>query len=212
MVHNEHGPSSPQHLIEQALNAGRPGGELMVIADEHSTVNLRWAANTLTTNGVASTRSLTVIAVDRRPDGSCGVGTVSRSGVQPDQVADLVGEAEKVSAEAAAADDAGDLVTEPTVRYAHSRPGSPRWDEAAASTEVAVLRGFAASLGETLREAEGAGRKLYGFAEHEVTSTFLGTSAGLRLRHDQPTGRLELNAKSADMTRSAWAGAATRDF
>src|SRR5262249_30455064 len=67
-------------------------------------------------------------------------------------------------------------------------------------------------LGETLRAAEAAGRKLYGFAEHEVTSTFLGTSSGLRLRHDQPTGRLELNAKSADMARSAWAVATTRAF
>jgi predicted Zn-dependent protease len=212
MAHNELAPSSPQQLIEQALDAGRPGGELVVIADEHSTVNLRWAANTLTTNGVASTRSLTVIAVDRRPDGSCGVGTVSRSGVRPDQVTDLVSEAEKAAAEAAEADDAGDLVTEPPARPGQPRPESPHWDEGAASTEVAVLREFAAALGETLREAQGAGRQLYGFAEHEVTSTFLGTSGGLRLRHDQPTGRLELNAKSADMTRSAWAGAATRDF
>jgi predicted Zn-dependent protease len=213
MGHNEHAPSSPQQLIEQALDAGRPGGELVVIADEHSTVNLRWAANTLTTNGVASTRSLRVIAIDRHSDGSCGVGAVSRSGVRSDQVADLVGEAEKAAAQAPAADDAGELVTDGMARYGQQpHLGAPRWEEAAASTEVAVLRGFAASLGDTLREAQGAGRKLYGFAEHEVSSTFLGTSAGLRLRHDQPTGRLELNAKSADMTRSAWAGAATRDF
>jgi len=75
-----------------------------------------------------------------------------------------------------------------------------------------VLRDFAAALGETLRGAAAAGRKLYGFAEHELVSTFLGSSAGLRLRHDQPTGRIELNAKSADLTRSAWAGAGTRDF
>ncbi|HTU76299.1 MAG TPA: metallopeptidase TldD-related protein [Trebonia sp.] len=213
MGHNEHSPSSPQQLIEQALNAARPGGELVVIADEHSTVNLRWAANTLTTNGVASTRSLRVIAIDRHPDGTCGVGTVSRSGVRADQVAGLVRAAEKAAADAAPADDAGELVTDGMARYGQRpRLGAPGWDEAAASTEVAALRGFAARLGETLREAQGAGRKLYGFAEHEVTSTFLGTSRGLRLRHDQPTGRLELNAKSGDMTRSAWAGAATRDF
>ncbi len=213
MGRSEHAPSSPQHLIEQALDAARPGGELIVIADEHSTVNLRWAANTLTTNGVASTRSLTVIAIDRDPDGRCGVGTVSRSGVRSDQVADLVREAEKAAADASPAEDAGELVTEGTARYEQrSHPEGTRWDDAAASTEVTALRGFAASLGETLREAQGAGRQLYGFAEHEVTTTFLGTSTGLRLRHDQPTGRLELNAKSADMTRSAWAGAATRDF
>jgi predicted Zn-dependent protease len=53
---------------------------------------------------------------------------------------------------------------------------------------------------------------LFGFAEHTVSSIYLGSSTGLRLRHDQPTGRLEINAKSADLSRSAWAGASTRDF
>ena len=79
-------------------------------------------------------------------------------------------------------------------------------------TEIGVLRDFAAALGQTLRAAQAVDRKLYGFAEHELTSTFLGTSAGLRKRHDQPSGRVELNAKSADMVRSAWTGVATRDF
>ena len=45
-----------------------------------------------------------------------------------------------------------------------------------------------------------------------MTTTYLGTSTGLRLRHDQPTGTLELNGKSPDCTRSAWAGRGTRDF
>ena len=198
---------APQELVERALAAGRPGGDLVVISDEHSTVNLRWAGNTLTTNGVASTRSLTVIAIDRRADGTCGVGMVSRAGVGLGQVAELVAEAEKAGADASPAEDAGELAGAAT-----GRSVSGEWDAPAAMTEVGVLRGFAAELGETLRAAEGAGRRLYGFAEHEVTSTFLGTSAGLRLRHDQPSGRLELNAKSADLARSAWAGAATRDF
>ena len=75
-----------------------------------------------------------------------------------------------------------------------------------------MLADFAVALGETLRAARATGRKLYGFAEHEMASTFLGTSTGLRRRHDQPTGRVELNAKSDDMARSAWTGVATRDF
>lgn len=45
-----------------------------------------------------------------------------------------------------------------------------------------------------------------------MVSSYLGTSTGLRLRHDQPTGTVELNAKTADLSGSAWAGAATRDF
>jgi predicted Zn-dependent protease len=92
-----------------------------------------------------------------------------------------------------------------------SGPGAG-WDSPPARTEIGVLRGFADQLGSVLRSAEGAGRKLYGFAEHQMTSVFMGTSAGTRLRHDQPGGRVELNAKSADMSRSAWGGVPTRDF
>ena len=71
---------------------------------------------------------------------------------------------------------------------------------------------FADELGAAFAAAQSTGRKLYGFAEHTVTSSFLGTSAGLRLRHDQPTGKVDMNAKSADLARSAWAGQGTQDF
>jgi predicted Zn-dependent protease len=199
---------TPQDTVERALAAARPGGETVVIADESSTANLRWAGNTLTTNGVASSRSLTVISVDRRAGGGAGVGMVARSGVTPGQVEDLVREAEKAAAEASPAEDAAELVT----GEAGYRSESSAWSAAPSATDFGVFRSFATQLGQTLRAAEAAGRKLYGFAEHDVTSTFVGTSKGVRARHDQPAGRLELNAKSADLTRSAWAGAATRDF
>jgi predicted Zn-dependent protease len=198
----------PQDTVERALALARPGGDCVVIADETSTANLRWAGNTLTTNGVAASRSLTVISVDRRADGTTGVGTVARSGVTPGQVEDVVREAEKAAAEASAAEDAADLVPGET----RDRSESALWSAPPGATDFAVFSSFAAQLGETLRAAEATGRKLYGFAEHGVTSTFLGTSAGVRARYDQPAGRLELNAKSADLARSAWAGAATRDF
>ena len=45
-----------------------------------------------------------------------------------------------------------------------------------------------------------------------MSTTYLGSSTGLRRRGVQPTGRLELNAKTADLTASAWVGRATRDF
>jgi predicted Zn-dependent protease len=198
---------SPQETVERALAAARPGGETVVIADESSTANLRWAGNTLTTNGVAASRSLTVISIDRRADGTASVGMVARSGVTPGQVADLVQQAEKAAADSEPAEDAAELVTGDA-----SDCSAASWSQAPGATDFGVFRSFAARLGDTLREAEAAGRKLYGFAEHEVTSTFLGTSAGVRARYDQPGGRLELNAKSADLSRSAWTGAATRDF
>ncbi|WP_446047993.1 metallopeptidase TldD-related protein, partial [Streptomyces olivaceus] len=91
-------------------------------------------------------------------------------------------------------------------------PASPNFTDAPAETSSAVFADFAPALGEAFARARAGGRELYGFANHEMTSTYVGTSTGLRLRHDQPNGTLELNAKSPDRTRSAWAGRATRDF
>jgi predicted Zn-dependent protease len=202
---------TPQDTVERAL-AASGSDDCVVIAEETSAANLRWAGNTLTTNGVSGSRRLTVIAIDRRGDGAAA-GVVSRAGVRPDQIEDVVREAEHAAAEGPPAEDAGDLPgAAQTGPFGIINSGEPGWGSPPGRTEIGVLRDFAAALGETLRAAQAVGRKLYGFAEHELASTFLGTSAGLRQRHDQPTGRVELNAKSADLTRSAWAGAATRDF
>ena len=122
-----------------------------MIADESSTANLRWAGNTLTTNGVAASRSLTVISVDRRADGTAGVGMVARSGVTPGQVEDLVREAEKAAAEASAAEDAADLVTGET----SYRSESSAWSATPSATDFGVFRSFSAQLGETLRGRRG---------------------------------------------------------
>ena len=197
----------PQDVVERALSLSK-SDDCVVIADETSNANLRWAGNTLTTNGVARSRRLTVIAIDRHGDGAAA-GVVSRAGVTDDQIEDVVRAAEKEAASSAPAEDAAPLPGPEETGAAGAGAG---WSNAPEQTGIGVLADFAAQLGEALRAAGPAGQKLYGFAEHELTSTFLGSSSGLRLRHDQPTGKVELNAKSADLTRSAWAGEATRDF
>jgi predicted Zn-dependent protease len=198
---------SPQQAVERALAAAR-GDDCIVIADESSSANLRWAGNTLTTNGVSRSRQLTVIAIRRSGDGA-RAGVVSRAGVRDDQIAAIVAEAEYAAAQAEPAEDAQLLATPADIGPAWA---DGRWDDAPAATEIGVFSPFAAELGHAFAAAASGGRKLYGFAEHQLSSTYTGTSTGLRLRHDQPTGRLELNAKSADLARSAWAGASTRDF
>jgi len=75
-----------------------------------------------------------------------------------------------------------------------------------------VFSTLAPALGEAFERSLSNDRLLFGYAEHELRSTYLGSSAGVRLRHDQPTGRLDLNAKSRDYSRSAWVGAASNDF
>ncbi|MDX6332693.1 MAG: hypothetical protein QOG05_33 [Streptosporangiaceae bacterium] len=199
----------PQDMVERALAAAR-SGDCIVIADESSSANLRWAGNTLTTNGVARSRQLTVIAISRRPAGT-SVGVVSRAGVRDDQVEDVVRAAEQAAADGSPAEDAEPLLG-PDDDAVRKIPGAARWDDPVASTEIGVFSGFAADLGGAFEAAQGSARKLYGYAEHSLNGTFLGTSTGLRLRHDQPSGKVELNAKSADLARSAWAGCATRDF
>ncbi|MEU2658018.1 metallopeptidase TldD-related protein [Streptomyces sp. NPDC007325] len=194
--------SKPYEIVERALELSRADG-CVVIADEESSANLRWAGNALTTNGVTRGRTLTVIATVDGAEGTAS-GVVSRSAVTADDLEPLVRAAEAAARAAGPAEDAQPLV--------EGVPSSPDFTDAPAETSSAVFADFAPALGEAFARARAGGRELYGFANHELTSTYLGTSTGLRLRHDQPNGTLELNAKSPDRTRSAWAGRSTRDF
>ncbi|MGW3246728.1 metallopeptidase TldD-related protein [Streptomyces sp. NPDC001070] len=194
--------SKPHEIVERALELSRADG-CVVIADEGSSANLRWAGNALTTNGVTRGRTLTVIATVNGAQGTAS-GVVSRAAVTADELEPLVRAAEAAARDAGPAEDAQPLV--------EGIPASSSFTEPPAETSSEVFAAFAPALGESFAAARAGGRRLYGFAYHSVTSTYLGTSTGLRLRHDQPSGTLELNAKSEDMSRSAWAGAATRDF
>ncbi|MGW0700291.1 metallopeptidase TldD-related protein [Streptomyces sp. NPDC002867] len=192
----------PHEIVERALELSTADG-CVVIADEHSSANLRWAGNALTTNGVTRGRTLTVVATVDGSEGTAS-GVVSQSAVTADDLERLVRAAEDAARSAGPAEDARPLV--------EGVAPSPDFTDAPAETSSAVFGDFAPALGEAFARARAGGRELYGFANHELTSTYLGTSTGLRLRHDQPTGTLELNAKSPDRMRSAWEGRSTRDF
>ncbi|MEU9718206.1 metallopeptidase TldD-related protein [Streptomyces sp. NPDC047976] len=194
--------TKPHEIVERALELSTADG-CVVIADEESSANLRWAGNALTTNGVTRGRTLTVIATVDGKEGTAS-GVVSRSAVTAADLEPLVRAAEAAARAGGPAEDAQPLVT--------GTPASPDFTDAPDETSSAVFADFAPALGEAFARARAGGRELYGFANHELTSTYVGTSTGLRLRHDQPNGTLELNAKSPDRLRSAWAGRATRDF
>ncbi|GAA1719407.1 metallopeptidase TldD-related protein [Streptomyces yatensis] len=199
----------PHEIVERALELSRADG-CVVIANESSTANLRWAGNALTTNGVTRGRTLTVVATVNGGQGTAS-GVVSRSAVTADELEPLVRAAEAAAREAEPAEDA-----QPLVERDAGAAVSPGFTDSPAVTSSEVFADFAPALGESFARARAGGRELYGFAHHELVSSYLGTSTGLRLRHDQPTGTLEVNAKSAGngkaAPRSAWAGRATRDF
>ncbi|MFL6173577.1 MAG: metallopeptidase TldD-related protein [Marmoricola sp.] len=187
----------PQHLVEHALEAST-ADQCVVIVQDSAAANLRWANNTLTTNGVMHSVGVTVISF-------VGTGNASVSGTaaSPEQVTALVEQADVAARAAQPAEDRADLI---------SAPVAGDWDDAPGVTSIDVYRDFAKALGTEFEQAQGAGRILYGFVSHEVTTTYLGSSTGLRLRHEQPTGHYGCTGKPADLSSSAWVGGATRDF
>ncbi|WP_232676831.1 metallopeptidase TldD-related protein [Nocardioides sp. R-C-SC26] len=196
---------SPQELAERGLAASR-SSDCIVLVHVRSAANLRWADNTLTTNGVSRGCDVTVIAVVRTAD---GVATASVSGVATTiaDVTALVGRADEAASASTAAVDAHPLLAPEDVR-----DNGATWDQAPATTDISVYGSIAPALGDVFSRARGAGRRLYGFVNHEMVTTYLASSTGVRLRHAQPTGHLGCTGKTADLGASAWVGQPTRDF
>jgi predicted Zn-dependent protease len=191
----------PQDLVEQALkSASLP---CVVWATERTEANLRWANNALITNGDMRSRRLSVTAT-AEVEGGTAAGTVAQEIATAEEVSAVVAAAEQLARTGRPAEDAAPMVE----NYAHNDV----WADPPETTSIEVLEELAKGLGVALDRAEAARQLLYGFAEHAVETTYLGSSTGLRRRGVQPTGRLELNAKTVDLAASAWLGRTTRDF
>jgi len=191
------GNGRPQGLVEHALETST-SEHCLVIVNDSTSANLRWANNTLTTNGVMHSIDVTVIAFQ-----GAGNASVSGTAASPEQVTALVESADHAAGLADAAEDRAELVV---------GDAAPDWDEPSGETSIQVFDRFAAELGEAFKQADAEKRILYGFVSHEVSTTYLGSSTGLRLRHVQPTGHYGCTGKNAELTNSAWVGGATRDF
>jgi predicted Zn-dependent protease len=189
----------PAHeVVEAALERSSLDG-CVVLVRERSSVNVRFAVNTTTSNGLRRSRDVTVISVLDGADGP-SVGVVTQGGDV--DVAALVGESEALARRATTASDAAPLV---------AGGADAAFTDGAPETSFDELRHVVAGLTTAFPEAARRGVTLAGFAEHELETTYLGTSTGLRRRHVQPTGQLQLNARSGRPGGSAWtsAGAAS---
>lgn len=194
---------SPQELAERALAAAGPAA--VVLVEHTSTADLRWARSTLTTNGERNGLTLTVIAFHERTD---GVGTATLSVTGPD-AAGAVAVAEAARSAAVAAPNATDAA--PLI-HPEQAPTGLDWSEPAALTSARALTGLTGRLGDALRAGNADGVEHFGYAEHSVSTTWLASTTGVRLRWAQPSGRIEMTAKSHQRTRSAWQGAANEDL
>jgi predicted Zn-dependent protease len=178
-------------VVEKVLALSKADG-CVVIYVESSTVDLRWASSTLTTNGSRRDRHLVVVSV-------IGTSVGVRSASLLDDLEGLVRASEQAARESGQDEDYGPLV---------AGPADADFSAAAETTTTAVFEQLARDLGEAFR---GDARQ-YGYATHSVETTWLGSSTGLRRRHVQPTGYVEMTAKNDNRGGSSWVGQHTRDF
>jgi predicted Zn-dependent protease len=189
-----------QRVVDTALaEAARLGkaDETIVLVTDRADAALRWAGNSMTTNGESVSRTTTVISIVRQRD-TAHVGSVRSSDVDPAVTAALVAASQRAAVAAPEARDG-----------APPLPGADvpaDWDAPVPDTSAGVFSALAGPLAQGFRGAD----RLYGYARHIVETTFLATSNGLRRRYTQPTGSVEINAKRDGA--SAWAGVSTPDF
>jgi predicted Zn-dependent protease len=189
-----------QQVIDIALQTAAKLGraaETVVLVTDRSATSLRWANNSMTTNGVSTARQTTVISVVRHGD-TARVGSLTTAEVEPSAIEELVAASQSAAVAAPEARDAAPLLS------GNTAPDD--WDTPIASTGPEVFSGIADPLARAFRGAD----QLYGFAQHTVETRFLATSTGLRRRYTQPAGSVEINAKRDGA--SAWAGVGTPDF
>ncbi|WP_054813203.1 metallopeptidase TldD-related protein [Nocardia arizonensis] len=174
----------------------------MVIVSDGSEATLRWAGNSMTTNGSTVFRDWSVVSIFRDGPHSARVGSVGSTSVDPADIESVVRASEAAARDGEPAKDAMPLLDSPTE--------AADWTAEPERTGIEV---FTAAARDLAAGFDGADR-LYGFAEHRLVTTWLGTSTGLRRRYAQPTGSVEINGKrgeGADLA-SAWVGVGTVDF
>ena len=191
----------PQDLIEKIL-ARSTSADCIVLVEQSTEANLRWAESTLTTNGMIASQSVTVLSFVE-VTGGMAVGAATRTAVEETDIEGLLKESVEAASASGLADDYMPLLTNRQIGdWAASHP----------ETGPEAFSRIAPELGDMFSRSKADSIELFGYAEHSSKTTWLGSKGGLRLRHDQPAGRIEVTAKSHNRSRSTWAGRSTRDF
>ena len=178
--------------------------DLVASSSHNASASLRWANNTLTTNGYGWSNNLTVVAYVSS-SGGISTATVSES----DPNFDIFFVRTLVDRAIAAA-----LAGEPAKFNSPLEKGiiHGNWDAAPNVFDLTVIGSITPSLGEVLKHGAAAGRSHSGYAEHGVASSWTGSLSGIRIRDDVEDGRVEMTSRSGDGVSSAWEGLHSRSF
>ena len=183
-----------EHGVAEASAAGADG--CVVLVEEGSHADVRFALNTTTTNGVNRSRTVSVVVM-----ASGSAGTATRTGVVGlDGVREMVAAALADAVQAPPAEDAFSLLVPAETRPARDFSLGPE------ETDSGALEPVLSSLSGAFGRARARDAVLAGFAELDLATLYLGSSTGVRLSHAQPTGSVNLVGRTADGTGSAWVG------
>ena len=178
--------------------------DLVAVSSHDSSAALRWANNTLTSNGYSWSNSLTLVAYVAK-DG----GVATSKLYEADQAFDAASVRALVDRAVALAKD-----SEPAKR-SYILPGDITfgdWDAAPFLTDLTLIGNVTPSLGDVLTQGARDNRNHSGYAEHGRVSTWTGSLSGIRIREDNEDGRVEMTSRSNDGARSAWEGIHSRTF
>ncbi|MEO0971583.1 MAG: metallopeptidase TldD-related protein [Pseudomonadota bacterium] len=180
---------SAQEIAERCLREASSSGECIAVVDEVSSVHARFVGGQLTSSSQTQHRRLTLATLDGQ-----ALGLATRTGLdQPDALRSTV--------VAARANSAPRTEASPLVASDESATSND-WSAAPAQVGPDALAGVAAHTRAT------QGGTPHGFAEERVTTTYLATSTGLRLRHQDLFAVLDVSWRCNDADRqNHWTGA-----
>jgi predicted Zn-dependent protease len=179
---------SPEEVVEAAIGEGE-----VAVALASSTVsqNFRLANNTVTTNGIETSTSCGLVAVEGDAVGVETADVQGRAGLLA-----LARAAREAARTNPPAPDAMPLL-------------SP--EEAAAPEPVEVdsgwdLGGVVEPMRRAIEESRSRGEVLYGYVHGVTSHEALGSRTGVRLAAASRFASVSLTLKSSDLKRSAWCG------
>ncbi len=179
---------SPEEVVEAAIGEGE-----VAVALVSSTVsqNFRLANNTVTTNGIETSTSCGLVAVEGDAVGVETADVQGRAGLLA-----LARAAREAARTNPPAPDAMPLL-------------SP--EEAAAPAPVEVdsgwdLGGVVEPMRRAIEESRSRGEVLYGYVHGATSHEALGSRTGVRLAAASRFASVSLTLKSSDLKRSAWCG------
>jgi predicted Zn-dependent protease len=162
-------------------------------------LNIRWAHNTVTTNGDVDEARLSVVSIVGRR-----VASVTRTYFPPDQLEGMVRESEAACRKRPEAPDYMPLL---------SGSGAPAdWNAPPADADIHVLDPLIPQLAEFYHRARRSHIATFGYAECQTATTLVAASTGLRRRDTERIGKVEITGKTPDFVRSSWVGQVTSDF